>query len=1138
MASSTPSGVITTASSSNQNKQTPKDSADNSQHTFGGKPQRGSRRHQAHIPTVVPPLILARASSAWPAERVTKPAPVPASIPPEDTRTADLSKDEKLASSDDMVKPVCGRKQNTGSAIAAAEEHSIQPTSSQSVDISPAVAADDKAVDRVETTVPKTESLSSTFLRQVNSPANATVDVAENTTVASSVKRPAEQSFKKRANASEPKLSDNWRSSPSSRIPPFIPEQSQQQKSRKSLAHNVPPSDMALDSKSGTRRRSSAAAKSMVAPRSLQQDKPERSSNRAPAMSSVISTISWRADPSRTRRSLSVAASMTNVAAGVVSTSKSKCHSTSTSTTKQSDLVDDKDVSGDTIGLNKADSVVGSVNSAPGPCNSSSSVDTNSHRDRFASLLQNIPANTSSTLPSLSVSGQLQKPLHILPASSSGSHLPSTLLPSTVATTTPATTTNKRHPQSQSRYRGIHAALAVSSSASSSSSSSQVHGTTSTMPSGRAASQMVSPPPLLPQTMLADILGESSISSHARNVSKRAEAVSSIGNAALAAPVSGAAGLSTVIANKESRGSSLLNTGLGEPKQDKLGYLSHVPSSTSLFNSSTDLLLSPPITTSNQPRGYSINELGMAQQWEYQHAFSTQAAIHPLYSDNMGSGLSSSSQLGPTFSTLSSGASMLWADPNSTNINEQHIPQNLQHHKEARTPSHGDSSSSGQYGGYKVRGQAPRPIGTRNASGGTSTRNVYAQQSNNPQAQQHQQQPNIEYLHTQQQWTPYYSSLYQPLEDHQQQPQQQNQPGYGPPLDFDDRYDAALPHSNMQMMSQAHIPGASQVPQYMAPLAHHQMDPNSGIYPPPPPGMMMVPAMHVPHGMPPSGASTSAVPATHGISVSDGYSEMESGSAVPFVGMVPVRHLMGSMHHSSPVMYPAYGYPSMPVAGQQPYIDKQQPHYISYPPLPHANTTHMQFMPMHISPPPGDNYNAGYGVGYGASISAPYYSDCVDASSAQQPHNSNIVPSAVAEVSSADSELAKRTNDSLSISQKTPVRADEAADGRANTCNDDATDDDASKAQVARSASSIAKNAQKLTGTTDSKHRASSKQHANTDRRRPKSSGHGESKEALQNAAKQAEQQHPRRGRGSTNSSHRAAGKGQKKTANTPDKAN
>ncbi|KAJ2085611.1 hypothetical protein IW138_006220 [Coemansia sp. RSA 986] len=264
---------------------------------------------------------------------------------------------------------------------------------------------------------------------------------------------------------------------------------------------------------------------------------------------------------------------------------------------------------------------------------------------------------------------------------------------------------------------------------------------------------------------------------------------------------------------------------------------------------------------------------------------------YPRYSETPGSGIIvTNAQLGSNLYALSSGVNPLWIDPSSVGGSDQ-TPRSAQQPSDSYSLSQGDS---GYKGPVRV---PPQPIGTR------GTRNQRT--PNTPQNHQQQQQQQQQYQQQQQQWMPY-----QPTS-----------------LELSGQYNAPLTSNDMQTN---YISQANQAQQYLVP--------------PPPQSMMMIPAMHVPRGIHAPEGYPSVEPNTSSIN-SNNSNNNSNGITPPFMGMVPAQHLVGSMHNSPPVVYPAYGYSG--VLGH----DVQPPPYVSYPQPHHFSAPHMDYMNMQMVPP-------------------------------------------------------------------------------------------------------------------------------------------------------------------------------------------
>ncbi|KAJ2755853.1 hypothetical protein GGI19_001314 [Coemansia pectinata] len=467
-------------------------------------------------------------------------------------------------------------------------------------------------------------------------------------------------------------------------------------------------------------------------------------------------------------------------------------------------------------------------------------------------------------------------------------------------------------------------------------------------------------PPLLPQTMLADLLDEHEGSSHGKQpVASPAKPPAPIrGNSGGAVPASRAA--------EQNEASAMPRQ---QQQQSRLGYggAAVIPiSSSSLFN-----VEGSPLMGSNSSYNAPIRPaFGHADPglftWQGSHMGFHDARARqeyllqantapesnapyaasreqPVRWSNTGVGEFSQQPhgvgSGVTFSSFSAGAGMLWMDPMAYDSEGRSFPAPI----ESRSSSHGDNgsgsasgsgagSSSGGARGYRAPGRTPRPIGTRSVPGNNTQRNTRSRQGGahqsyvhgapSPVPQNSQHPLFVPASHMHQSWLPHYSLM--------------QVPAYGATSDA--RFGRASPRHSPQMTA---APQASNGPAgsagaapYMVPLTHameHQ-------------------SMH-------------QMPALPG--------NRNGVTSGPFANMPSAQYMPDSFRPSPPPppMY-QYGYmggaPPPPStkqnkAGQTPATSMPPaPHYHhGYPPqlaMPPPNHTgappHMAFMPMYI---PGDH---------------------------------------------------------------------------------------------------------------------------------------------------------------------------------------
>ncbi|KAJ2610651.1 hypothetical protein H4S08_003516 [Coemansia sp. RSA 1365] len=260
-------------------------------------------------------------------------------------------------------------------------------------------------------------------------------------------------------------------------------------------------------------------------------------------------------------------------------------------------------------------------------------------------------------------------------------------------------------------------------------------------------------PPLLPHTMLADILGEGEHTSSSIGGPQLTSSISRSGAVAVSAELSDTSMNTNTVVNASLVRSRRISSVIGIRAQGEtegtgsrgLDYGSRVRSSSSLFdaNRSSSLATGSGTSKSHLRSGFvdsgllmrsTQNEIASAgaefgylpvhdpppsqsrstqptqatssngRLWDHSSVLSTQATGHPLYADNTG-GIMFGEQPTSTFSAFSSGAAMLWPEP---------AARPLLSHEDTRPPSREDSG--GQHI-FAQSGRTPRPIGTRGASG-------------------------------------------------------------------------------------------------------------------------------------------------------------------------------------------------------------------------------------------------------------------------------------------------------------------------------------------------------------------------------------------------------------------------------------
>ncbi|KAJ2541167.1 hypothetical protein GGF49_003893 [Coemansia sp. RSA 1853] len=248
-----------------------------------------------------------------------------------------------------------------------------------------------------------------------------------------------------------------------------------------------------------------------------------------------------------------------------------------------------------------------------------------------------------------------------------------------------------------------------------------------------------SPPPLLPPSVLADILSDGE---PARTVSLQTSVPSSSSSLASVAAAHG----------RTRRISSVIGA-VPASKPDTLAFVSRGRSSSSLFhgaNGADSVNMVRPLAQPDQglflwqpdpAQGSTSNHVqGAEPVW----GMPSRALGRPLHADHAVFGMSQA----PTFSAFSSGASMLWAEPVQTADSRVFYG-----------PSVSQVRDNGQ------TGRAPRPIGTRSTPAANGVRSAQVQSSDYPGVQkprsdyQNSHVPNLEY-----QSVPPWQAHYSPLQ--------------------------------------------------------------------------------------------------------------------------------------------------------------------------------------------------------------------------------------------------------------------------------------------------------------------------------------------------------------------------------------
>ncbi|KAJ2657999.1 hypothetical protein IWW48_004257 [Coemansia sp. RSA 1200] len=396
---------------------------ENNQPLHGAKPQRGSRRHKAHIPTVVPPLMLVRAT-ATPTNSLSASAATT-------TAAASTTTTTTVAATSVAVSAFTTTSTGARGTAATSIANPVIPTAATTV-ITPYNLSQPTPEPMLASEPPPTnESIpADTHIAEAFKDDDIPATTATVLVVPTVDKQPqaADQTAKKRTTSTDTKYADNWRSKHDSKIPtttanPDKAKTRKPQQRQSQMQHAVSSSSLSSDSavelkprqtSVSVHRRGSVVIKPTPAAAST-----NTTTNKPPA-----DAASWRSDPSRARRSQSVAAST------VSSAPKQQ------SQTRQP---------------------LAGVGSQQGG-------------DQLASLMPSIPPPTAPIL----------------------------------------------------QYRGVHSSFVVPSSTSSSSSSPQVHGVAAASSSlssnhhhhigggGHDSNTIRSQQPLLPHTMLADILDDNS----------------------------------------------------------------------------------------------------------------------------------------------------------------------------------------------------------------------------------------------------------------------------------------------------------------------------------------------------------------------------------------------------------------------------------------------------------------------------------------------------------------------------------------------------------------------------------------------------------------------------------------------------
>ncbi|KAI8320793.1 hypothetical protein GQ54DRAFT_202316 [Martensiomyces pterosporus] len=946
----------------------------------GPRLQRGSRRHhQVPIPTVVPPLLLTRAgtrnishgapssarSDATPASAKTSAPEPPSSALADDTALVKEQREAGASAASASDSPKAGVK-------AAAD--SLPPAQPVAAAAAATTTASDAQTDSDKAAAKgAVAKLASTFGEPKLEPANS--DVSRSAKAAhvpqlaqhheqqqqeqpsakegqdswsmSGNKKLPEQGPRKWFGVRESRLEGSWRSGSAPKLLDPLPQQLQQAQQQQQQQQPPTKRQPAL---SNSRRRSSNEAGGL--PRLPQQGKQEKG-GKLQAVSAAKIAKSWRADPSQKAGSADTATA------------------TATPATTLPGITNGDTGTVSLLGSNAA-AAAATANSWVAQSNRSST-SCAPEAARRSNLFQAHSAGTASGGESYADGSVSDQQITIKGSSSFADLLQ---IPggnvSDAARYTPQPPQSARvHPTKRisREYMPISRHHSMTAIASHSSSTPAV---TSRQPSGLTS------PPLLPHTMLADILGENEVAEHGSGTPQSSVSVGG-GNSGVGRAGNGRVA-SKSIDGKEgiqasSAGGAIQQTSPAEAGGSSLAFGSQLHSSASLFNLEGSPVFGPygaahpgfhsvpppghhtPVAPQMWQRQVGAHEAnadsgdmaravvdavtrsqpthsvaGMAvgeQSWSYHPAFAPQPGytVYGGFGENGHAGAGGAGgdsggavlSCGPgpqAFGPFSSGAAMLWTEPGQGSHSGAR-PMRFQ--SDSRSSSRGETGRTSR--GHLSAGRAPRPIGTRSTGGSNSASNPRYRQ-NNMHGRQH--------------------SSHQDQQQQQQQQQLMSQPPSAPASQhWQPHYAAAdsrfysSSHQSPRMVA-VPSPGPSSAPPYMMPLDHRN-GPN---------GHHSMATMPPPqHSFEPAAAPASHPVGQYGVDAPDaGGDPSSTGTALP--GMMAPQYMPpGSVRPSPPPLY-SYGYPPGPMHHQH------QQQYLAFPPHHQVGSPHIPppFAPMYMSP--------------------------------------------------------------------------------------------------------------------------------------------------------------------------------------------
>ncbi|KAJ1953182.1 hypothetical protein EC988_003137, partial [Linderina pennispora] len=339
----------------------------------------------------------------------------------------------------------------------------------------------------------------------------------------------------------------------------------------------------------------------------------------------------------------------------------------------------------------------------------------------------------------------------------------------------------------------------------------------------------------------------------------------------------------------------------------------------------------PPPASVGQPTGFAGGSMAEHQQqyqqqpWNYHPA---QVAPMPGYMGYGGFSVGADlTAVGPMFSPFSASAASLWA-ADASQQNYEHSVHQTRNHSGSRSSSHGDgfggsraypNRGSGGSGSRGSGNRAPRPIGTRSGNNTSTSGSNMSGGGHGHHGGGHQPHHY---------WQPHYAAV-------------QQQPQLPPPHGYGSRSNSRLypsPHDSPRMFA---VPSpVPAMPAYM-PSVVSQADGSMVAYP----------------------------------QVSQDLAADGNAGLSPYPGIMASPYMAGAVRPSPPPPPPGtYGYGAYTgtVHIQQ---QQQQPHsYMPFPPHPQATSVtaaHMPYMqPMYMGPPP---VNAGVVYSVGSPNVGPYF---------------------------------------------------------------------------------------------------------------------------------------------------------------------